>query len=156
MTEINADQAGALAALVAALRPEWDLPGIRKALWEARTRGTPWDVAHAALYAAQDPKNRTPAVIPMVGTHWVASKPLGEAGAIRYPRCEEPGHQSFAAYNCSACRSEQLERTGEPVHQAPRTPRVPPERIAEILATATPEPEHHPHDDARTRAAGKD
>ena len=157
MTEINGDQARAIAALVAALRPEWDLPGIRAALWEAKERGSPWNVAHAALYAAQDPKNRTPAIIPMAGEHWTKGRELGAGDSLHTARCDRPGHGSYFAHNCGACKADRLAVEGEPVHQAPRTPRVPPERVRQILEAATdPEPEHHPHDDARTRAAGKD
>ena len=110
MTTIDRDQAHALAALIATLRPDWQPPGILKALSDARARGTAWDLAHAALYAAQDPAIRTPAVIALPGDHW-RCRSLGDGTPIRYPRCPEPGHTSYRDDNCGACRAEQLEAT---------------------------------------------
>ena len=110
MTSIDRDQAQALAALIATLRPDWQPPGILKALSDARTRGTAWDLAHAALYAAQDPSVRTPAVIALPGDHW-RGRSLGDGTPIHYPRCPEPGHTSYRADNCGACRAERLEAT---------------------------------------------
>ena len=110
MTSIDRDQAHALAALIATLRPDWQPPGILKALSAARTRGTAWDLAHAALYAAQDPAVRTPAVIALPGDHW-RGRSLGDGTPIHYPRCPEPGHTSYRADNCGACRAEALEAT---------------------------------------------
>jgi hypothetical protein len=55
------------------VRPDWDTKGIVHALGEARTKGTAAQVAVAALVAAQNPTNRTPAVIPLAGPHWPAS-----------------------------------------------------------------------------------
>ena len=110
MTSIDRDQAQALAALIATLRPDWQPPGILKALSDARTRGTAWDLAHAALYAAQDPSVRTPAVIALPGDHW-RGRSLGDGTPIHFPRCPEPGHTSYRADNCGACRAERLEAT---------------------------------------------
>lgn len=109
MTPITRDQARALASLVAALRPDWDSPGILKALSDARERGNPFALAHAALYAAETLTNRTPAVIALTGDHWTKGRALGESNPIRFDRCPEPGHGSFPAHNCSSCRSEGLE-----------------------------------------------
>jgi hypothetical protein len=133
--EITQPQAVALAALIRSLRldsegrPDWDASGIDTQIAACRTRGTAWDVAHAALYAAEDRTNRTPRVIALAGPHWTRGKPLGEGGPIRFTRCTEPGHGSFPAHNCSACRAEQIQ--GE----RPTTPEpsVSPERIAEIF-----------------------
>lgn len=155
MSEINREQAHAVAALVAALRPEWDTPGILKALSDARDRGTAWDVAHAALHAAENPRAKTPAIIALAGEHWTKGKELGAAEGLRTPRCDVVGHGSYFAHNCGACKADRVEATTALAHQAPRTPPVPTERVRQILAGATrPEPDHH--HDARTRAAGKD
>lgn len=72
MTEIQLDKATAehLAAVVAALRSDWDERGIVAALAQARDRGDVSQVAMAAIRAAADPSNRTPAVIAMEGPHW--------------------------------------------------------------------------------------
>ena len=111
MTEINAEQARALAALVAKLRTDWDLPGICKALWDAKTRAGAWDVAHGALHAALDPKNRTPAVIALGGVHWTKGRKLG-SGSLQAPRSSLPGHSSYFAGSCGACRADSLGREG--------------------------------------------
>ena len=71
--------------------------------------GLPFENA-SALYAAQDPSVRTPAVIPLPGDHW-RGRSLGDGAPIHYPRCPEPGHTSYRADNCGACRAEQLEAT---------------------------------------------
>lgn len=120
MITIDRDQAGVLAALVAALRPDWDEPGILKALSDARTRGDAYRLAHAALYAAEDVRNRTPAIIALTGEHWTRGRELG-TGDTNYARCIEPGHTSYAADNCGACRADRMvsthraERDDEPV-----------------------------------------
>ncbi|WP_102508142.1 hypothetical protein [Sanguibacter massiliensis] len=110
MTAITRDQAQALAALIATMRPDWQTPGILKALSDARARGTGWDLAHAALYAAQDPSVRTPAVIALPGDHW-RGRAIGDGTPLHFDRCPEPGHGSYRVDNCGACRSETLEAT---------------------------------------------
>jgi hypothetical protein len=64
-----------LAAVVAALRDDWDERGIVAALAKARDRGDVWQVSMAAIRAAADPSNRTPAVIAMDGPHWQERTP---------------------------------------------------------------------------------
>lgn len=103
--ELNHEQAKHLAALVAALRPGWDVPGVRKALWDARTKGTPDQVAHAAITAAMDPTNRTPAVIALDGPHWATVRPVETRGA-NYDRCQVPGHEQWPAWHCAGCRAD--------------------------------------------------
>lgn len=137
MTKISRDQAHALAQLVTTLRPDWDTPGIVKALSGARDRGTAWDLAHAALYAAQDTTVRTPAVIGMAGEHWMRGKGLGQTTSTttgRYARCELEGHEHEAAHACRICRSEALEAAVQGAHLVERVPVVAADRVAEILA----------------------
>lgn len=104
---ITDDQARALAHLVATLRPGWDVAGIRSALSSARHRGSAHELAIAAIRCTQGDA-RTPAVIAMDGPHWHTP------GAVtkdehRFARCTVIGHGSFAAWNCGACRAEDLE-----------------------------------------------
>lgn len=63
-------QAEALAQFLHMLRPGWEEAGIVAALGNARLMGTAGDLAIAALAAAAEPNNRTPAVIAMPGSHW--------------------------------------------------------------------------------------
>ena len=122
--EINGDQARALAALVATLRPGWDSPGVLAALRDARTKGTPDQVAHAATTAAMDPANRTPAVIALDGAHWAGVRPVETRGA-NYDRCTVPGHEQWPAWHCAGCRADARaadaprETTPEPVDVGP-------------------------------------
>lgn len=62
-----------IAAVVAALRPAWGEQGIRAALLKVENRD-PFDVALAAIKAAREESNRTPAVIAQMGPHWVEAK----------------------------------------------------------------------------------
>ena len=101
MNLLNPNQARALASLVAALRPDWGEAGLLKSLHAARELGTPWQIAHAALKAAEDPDNRTPAVIPLAGKHWEEARPLGSA-PVRAKPCDVPGHNGDEAY-CDDC-----------------------------------------------------
>lgn len=111
MNAISRDQARALAALVATLRDDWDTPGILQALSDARARGDAYRIAHAALYAAETPGIRTPAVIALAGPHWTRGRDLGTGDGDHYARCPEPGHSSYPATNCGACRADQIAAT---------------------------------------------
>ena len=104
MTEtLSATQAKALAALVHELRQDWDVTGILPPLHAARNRSTPAGVAIAAIRAASDPSNRTPAVIALEGVHWRDAAPRPDA-----PRCAVLGHEHEVAHNCRACISDRM------------------------------------------------
>lgn len=140
---ITDDQARALAQLVAALRPGWDVAGVRSALSAARHKGTAHELAIAAIRCTQSDA-RTPAVIGMDGPHWHTP---GTVSSARPEKCAQPGHESYYAWNCGACRSEQLERTE--AEQVAIRQGVPTDRVRAILAGAQTT-------DARMRAAGDD
>lgn len=59
-----------LAKALEAMRPDWQYAGILHALAAARLKAHKWAVASAAITAASDDNNRTPAVIPLDGRHW--------------------------------------------------------------------------------------
>lgn len=69
---MNRPEADAIAVLVHQLRPDWDVRGVMAALGQCRDR-EPADVAIAAVKAASDRKNRTPAVIALAGPHWLSA-----------------------------------------------------------------------------------
>lgn len=124
MNEITRPQAEALAELVHTLRPEWDPQGILAALAKARDRADAPTVAIAAIRAAATPTNRTPAVIPLSGDHWIdpAVTP-SSTGAVPRPtdrRCTEPGHEHYSL-PCKGCRAEQLARTDDTLPVSPIT-----------------------------------
>lgn len=110
MTEIQAEK---IAAAVQSLRPTWDAHGIKIALGKARTEGEPWQVAIAAIAAAADSSNRTPAVIAMPGNHWRPARldTTPEVGAGRRARCTVYGHEAYPAHACAGCRADALINT---------------------------------------------
>lgn len=79
MNEINEKnqltkaQAQQLAEFLHTIRRDWDPAGIVHALGVARGRGSVDALAVAAVRAAVDPLNRTPAVIGRSGPHWVGA-----------------------------------------------------------------------------------
>lgn len=106
---ITDDQARALAQLVALLSGDkrWDVAGVRSALSKARHKAPAAALAIAAIRCATNPDAKTPAVIGMDGPHWSTGGTVTTTDH-RYARCQEPGHQSYPAWNCAACRSEKL------------------------------------------------
>lgn len=149
-----------IAAAMNALRPDWNPRSLVTFLRDNHGTRSYRDLAIAAVAVATDPKTKTPRLLDQHGPWWAAAQTVRGGPAaepLRFERCPIEGHTSYPIDNCGACKADRLAVEGEPVHQAPRTPRVPPERVRQILEAATdPEPDHHPHDDARTRAAGKD
>jgi hypothetical protein len=97
MTSISHNQATKLAALVASLRPDWHTAGIVDAIAKARDIAPAADLACAAIRAAADQSNRTPAVIAMEGPHW--------RGADATPRFERPP----AGERCSICNLREVD-----------------------------------------------
>lgn len=76
--ELTQNEAHALAGFIALIRdrvpgPEWHKAGIEDALARARKIAPAPDLAIAAIRAAREPLNRTPAVIGMEGPHWQGS-----------------------------------------------------------------------------------
>ena len=148
------DRADALTALIHALRPDWDATGIMAALGKVRDRGSAVDVAIAALRVADDPKNRTPAVIVLAGDHWAApaqtraASTVPRAGAAR---CTIPGHEHEIAANCRSCRAEQIAIADGTEAPTERVPVVSAERVRQILDAVFNDP---PPVDHKKLAAG--
>lgn len=70
------------------VRPDWDKRGIVHALGKAKEMGTAAQVAVAALVAAQNTGNRTPAVIPLSGPHWpMSGAPVARRAPSRNRTC---------------------------------------------------------------------
>src|SRR5690242_19668239 len=68
-TGTTREQASLIAALVRTQRPDWDEPGILKAL-SKRKAVAPAPLAIAALRWALNPDAQTPAGIALDGPHW--------------------------------------------------------------------------------------
>ena len=124
MPPITDDQARPLAALLAALHPGWDIPGIRAALHKARHKAPAHELAIAAIRCAMRADLETPALIAEDGPHWHGTE---AAKDTRFERCPVDGHRSYPAWNCGACRSEALE--AEPA-EAPITALTPEQHAA--------------------------
>lgn len=107
MTKIQAEK---IAAAVNTIRPDWDITGITAALGKARNEGEAWQVAIAAIAAAANTNNRTPAVLALPGEHWRPARltTTPTQGLGRRPRCTVYGHESYPADNCAGCRIERL------------------------------------------------
>jgi len=127
---MTSKQGHALAALIHELRETWGIPGILPVLKQVADRADAFDIALAALHAARDEKNRTPAVIALPGPHWTKGKALGEATSSTYARCPVIGHTSYAAHNCGACAKDDLDPTPTPQTRVG----LEPARVRQILA----------------------
>ncbi len=133
----------------------------------AHTKGTADQLAHAAINAATNLANRTPAVI---GLHWATIRPV-EARSGDYDRCQVPGHQQWPAWHCAGCRADatptdQPTRAGNPrehvergsgpdlvraamrIHGVPTTDELRTRRAAEQQNLTEPGPVTEPMEEA--------
>lgn len=104
--QISELQAKQLAVFIHSIRGDWDIAGVHKALGFARGRGPADALAVAAIRAAMNPANRTPAVIGMSGPHWVGAF-VERQGPGRELDCVEHGVPE------SRCRTRH-QRVGPP------------------------------------------
>lgn len=88
-----------------AARPEWDTAGIMAALLKVRDRD-PQHVRAAALHAARNPANRTPAVIALDGEHWTLTVPAPRRGPAT--KCKTHDLEESSEGICRACRADRL------------------------------------------------
>lgn len=103
------DEIQRIAAAMNALRPDWKPSSLVTFLTRHHSARAYRDLAIAGTAVATDTKTKTPQLLNEHGPWWAAAQTA--AGAVtdhRYARCEQPGHTSFPAWNCAACRSEQL------------------------------------------------
>ncbi len=108
-----------LAQMAHALRPDWPVKSVHTWLAASYTDRAYRDVAVALAWVATDAKTVTPKRMDEMGPWWVATRAASnDATDTRFTRCKQPGHGSFPAANCSACRSEQI--AGEGTRTDPR------------------------------------
>ena len=88
-----------------AARPEWDTAGIMAALLKVRDRD-PQHVRAAALHAARNPANRTPAIIALDGEHWTTTVPTKPRGPVT--KCKAHDIEESTEGVCRACRADRL------------------------------------------------
>lgn len=108
---LTRDEANALAELLCVVRPSWNTRGvITKGLAPLAKHPAPLPViAWAALRAAADPQNLTPAVIPLNGPHWNLSDRPPEPRLT--PELECPRHPGKWAGNCPLCHVDGITAT---------------------------------------------
>lgn len=127
---MSRNQGQVVAAVVHALRPDWDPAGIMAALQRAARLGDAFEVTLAAVAAAQEPTNRTPAVIALEGAHWSrarTSPPTPTPGPGARARCTVYGHEHYLAHNCAGCKTDRLTR---PVDDEPPARDLDPRELA--------------------------
>lgn len=95
---MNSLQIKTTADLVAALRPGWDVQGIRAALVKVQELDA-FDVAETAVRLARDSANRTPAVIAMQGNYRVAKSSPANREAAR----KQIADRDAAIRDCEYC-----------------------------------------------------
>ena len=98
-----------LAAAAHELRPDWPVKSLCTWLNATHANRAYRDVAVALAWVACDPQTKTPKRMDESGPWWQAVKAAGsDATVTKFARCDKPGHTSFPAENCGACRSEQI------------------------------------------------
>lgn len=103
------DEIQRIAAAMNALRPDWRTTSLVTFLTKHHSARAYRDLAIAGVAVATDARTQTPHLLNEHGPWWAAAQTAaGNATDHRYARCQEPGHSSFPAWNCAACRSEKL------------------------------------------------
>lgn len=153
--EVTRTQGELIAELVHALRPDWHVSGILPALLQVRDRD-PFQVALAAIRAANRAANLTPAIIPLPGPHWLPEpgpKPAGWTPADLRP-CNTCGrvHDPTDNGQCPP-RNRGAYKTGAEQARLALLEAKTKERHQESNAAHTPSlaPSPHVHPDATTK-----
>ncbi|GEM_PF-3722940 len=105
--------------VVRSLRPNWDNPGIEKAIREALDQGNPPpDIVRAIIQAALTPKVKTPRGFLYARELWAVDAPQA---SVKPPEC--PDHIGEWAHACRLHAAEEKGRDpSEPAPQQPRNP----------------------------------
>lgn len=98
--------------LARSIRPQWDVPGLRKAIRDALARDdqpTLAEIAYAVIRVAENFSVNSPAVIPMDGPHWRKAVPERvPPSAVRCPRCGSVDMPDEATRHRCKSRSERV------------------------------------------------
>ena len=117
------EQRQAIAFLVNGIRPDWDRPGIERALARANPEADAYALALAALHAAKHRTDQaTPAVIAMSGSHWSTGD--GDAGRAAVPTWRDPFPEEEALRD-GARIAEIVRPLRQLVHQVAETTELP-------------------------------
>lgn len=103
------DQAIPLAEFVHRMRPDWDTPGILANIGKVKQLNA-WEVAHALLRLAENPKAESPGALATTGgEHW--RERAREGGTVRRPpkKADEcRTHPGQWATHCGPCATDKL------------------------------------------------
>lgn len=124
-------QGQAIAALMSALREDWDEPGCLAAVAAVKERD-PHDVALAAVRLCVTPEVRTPGALKAAGPHWHerVSAPIPRQPPRRGEDCRN--HPGEWPDSCRGCASDRL--AGTQTHANPRRTPLDPEALAAARA----------------------
>lgn len=107
-----------LAAMGNALRPDWNVRSLCTLIHANLTSRSYQDVAVALAWIGADTRTATPGRLLEIGPWWQAS--IDGTTPIHFERCPEPGHTSYAAGKCGACKADAKARDDEePTYRAP-------------------------------------
>jgi hypothetical protein len=114
----NDNELARLAAMAAALRPDWNPRSVRHHLAAKHRDKAYADLAVALTVIAVDPTTMTPARLDEFGPWWIATRfnagrgETPDIGPGRHePRCQHPGHEHETAALCRLCRAETIAGT---------------------------------------------
>lgn len=128
---ITRQQADALTALLATLRPDWDKPGIWAAVSKAKDVAPTRDLCVAAIKASGLATNRTPSIIGLEGPHW-----RGSDHAPKLPEIPPEEKCSICSRRLGNCGPEhRFVSVVDAKRNALDTAKVTPEIAASIEAT---------------------
>lgn len=146
------DEIQRIAAVMHAIRPDWNPRSLATYLERNHAARAYRDLAIAGVYVATDERTQTPKLLEQHGPWWVAARGVGEnVTPLHFPRCPEPGHTSYAAHNCGACRAEHLAAEHD---DQPPTPRdTPPSAGPELVRAAMAMHGVPTSDEVRTKRA---
>lgn len=98
---MNRTQAEAIATAATRIRTDWHHPGTLAALHKAAHLGSPASVAAALFRLADDPEQRTPAMLHQPGPWWAATTIAG-----RRPPTMCGLHPAHKALGCPDCAGD--------------------------------------------------
>lgn len=114
----TADEIARIAAAMNAVRPDWRTSSLVTFLTRHHANRPYRDLAVAAMAVATDERTQTPQLLNQHGPWWVAAQTAaGQVTDHRFARCPEPGHSSYPAHNCGACKADAAESAGEAIRE---------------------------------------
>jgi len=98
-----------IAAAMNVIRPKWPIKSLVTFLTNHHARRPYRDLLIAGVVVASDERTETPKLLNQHGPWWAAAQAAFVHVEVSHEKCAEPGHTSYPAHNCGACRAEDLE-----------------------------------------------